>query len=232
MAWGKRRAIACAAAGVALVTVGWILGRVTAPTARRAPSDRADGTARRSTPDRAAEEKTLQLIAAALRAVDKQYVESADEIARLTRRASQDLARAGVRETGFTILLAMGRYAMLAPWQKDRSYARIVAAYVRERPRCASWSEAADVLIERNKPLRWLGTYLVRRVIDGDTIEIEDPGGIRTRVRLRREDAPELDEPGGPEAKAALADRLLGRRVRVVPYARDRYGRLMATVEP
>ena len=73
-------------------------------------------------------------------------------------------------------------------------------------------------------------TYLVRRVIDGDTIEIVDAGGIRTRVRFRRIDAPELDQPGGPEAKAALERRMLGKRVRVTPHARDRYGRLIADV--
>ena len=73
-------------------------------------------------------------------------------------------------------------------------------------------------------------TYVVTKVIDGDTIEITDAGGIRTRVRFRDVDAPELDEPGGPEAKAELEARLLGKRVRVVPHARDRYGRLIAEV--
>ena len=75
-----------------------------------------------------------------------------------------------------------------------------------------------------------MSAYLVRRVIDGDTIEIVDAGGIRTRVRFRRIDAPELDEVGGPEAKAALEKRMLGKRVRVTPHARDRYGRLIADV--
>jgi len=73
-------------------------------------------------------------------------------------------------------------------------------------------------------------TYLVRAVLDGDTLEIEDGAGIRTRVRLRRVDAPELSEPGGPEARDALERRLHGRRVRVTPYARDAYGRLVAEV--
>lgn len=73
-------------------------------------------------------------------------------------------------------------------------------------------------------------TYQVRQVIDGDTIEIVDAGGIRTRVRFRSVDAPELDEPGGLEAKAALEEQLLGQLVHVTPYARDRYGRLIADV--
>ncbi len=72
--------------------------------------------------------------------------------------------------------------------------------------------------------------YLVFDVVDGDTITVEDPWGLRTRVRLRDTDAPELDEPGGREAKAALEEELQGRRVRMISYARDRYGRLIATV--
>ncbi len=73
-------------------------------------------------------------------------------------------------------------------------------------------------------------TYRVRRVIDGDTIEIVDAGGIETLVRFRSIDAPELDEPGGPEAKAALEEKMLGKDVWVTPYTRDRYGRLIADV--
>lgn len=72
--------------------------------------------------------------------------------------------------------------------------------------------------------------YRLYRVIDGDTLEIVDAGGIRTRVRLRSVDAPEMDEPGGPEAKAALKAQLGTGRLRVTPYARDRYGRLIADV--
>jgi endonuclease YncB( thermonuclease family) len=67
--------------------------------------------------------------------------------------------------------------------------------------------------------------------VDGDTLIIEDAGGIRTRVRLRSINAPEMDEPGGPEAKAALEAELLGRRVIVTPHARDKYGRLVADVK-
>jgi len=72
--------------------------------------------------------------------------------------------------------------------------------------------------------------YDVIRVVDGDTIVIEDAAGIQTWIRLRRIDAPEMDEPGGPEAKAALEAAWLGRQVRVTPYARGRYGRTIADV--
>lgn len=74
--------------------------------------------------------------------------------------------------------------------------------------------------------------YLVRRVIDGDTFEVEGPGGARMRCRLRRGDAPERGEPGFEQAKAALESRLLGRRVRLRVHARDSYGRAIVTIEP
>lgn len=73
--------------------------------------------------------------------------------------------------------------------------------------------------------------YRVVGVTDGDTLTVEDGEGVRTRVRLRRIDAPERGEPGWAEAKADLEARLLGRRVRVTSYAHDRYGRLVAEVE-
>jgi len=97
------------------------------------------------------------------------------------------------------------------------------------------WLAAARDLVAAQAAGTWLGggpVYHVRRIIDGDTLEIVDAGGIRTRVRLRRLDAPELDEPGGPHARDALAERLGGQRVQVTPHARDRYGRLIADVEP
>lgn len=72
--------------------------------------------------------------------------------------------------------------------------------------------------------------WRVRRVIDGDTFEVEGPGRVRLRVRLRRKNAPELDEPGGLEAKAALEARIGGKRVRIRAYARDRYGRTIAEI--
>ena len=74
--------------------------------------------------------------------------------------------------------------------------------------------------------------YLVFDIVDGDTITVEDPWGVCTRVRLRDVDAPELDEPGGREAKAALEAELQGRRVRLTAYARDPDGSLVADVSP
>jgi len=72
----------------------------------------------------------------------------------------------------------------------------------------------------------------VVRIVDGDTLMIEIEGTVE-RVRLRRVNAPEMDEPGGPEAKAALQRQFpVGSAVHVTPYARDVYGRLVADVSP
>lgn len=63
-------------------------------------------------------------------------------------------------------------------------------------------------------------------VIDGDTVAKDD-----LRIRLAGIDAPEMDQPGGQDAKTHLR-RLTGRgRVRVKPVETDRYGRLVARLE-
>lgn len=52
------------------------------------------------------------------------------------------------------------------------------------------------------------------RVIDGDTVVVETDSGFNGRmqvhVRLQGVFAPELDEPGGPEAKARLESLVAG----------------------
>lgn len=82
---------------------------------------------------------------------------------------------------------------------------------------CASRPQAADL-------------YLVTRIVDGDTFIARTPEGKSIRCRLRRLNAPELDEPGGPEARDALRDRLLGNRVRLTIHAHDVYGRSVVSV--
>lgn len=61
------------------------------------------------------------------------------------------------------------------------------------------------------------------RVIDGDTLAIG-----RDRIRLQNHNAPELDQPGGPEAKAKLESLTAGKHVTCEPKARDRYARIVA----
>ena len=60
-------------------------------------------------------------------------------------------------------------------------------------------------------------------VVDGDTIVIG-----RERVRIQNFNAPELHQPGGPEAKARMQALTLGKEVHCDGKARDRYGRLVA----
>ncbi len=76
----------------------------------------------------------------------------------------------------------------------------------------------------------------VTLVIDGDTLWVRpDAGrGSSTRpraVRLRDIDAPEICQPWGHEAKAALESRVLHRHVRLRGQATDDYARRVATLE-
>jgi len=70
---------------------------------------------------------------------------------------------------------------------------------------------------------------IVTRVIDGDTLMIQLESGP-IRVRLHAMDAPEMNQPGGPEAKQALIALVRGRAVELQPVEQDRYERLVAVV--
>ena len=75
----------------------------------------------------------------------------------------------------------------------------------------------------------WQGVVL--RVYDGDTLDIlKISDGSRHRIRLADIDAPELDQPGGPEAAAHLRAISLWKVVSVEDVGRDRYKRLLAVV--
>lgn len=69
----------------------------------------------------------------------------------------------------------------------------------------------------------------VTRIVDADTIEVRVATGSM-RVRLHAIDAPELDQPWGPEATQALSRMILGKKVELEPFEQDRYDRLVATV--
>jgi len=74
--------------------------------------------------------------------------------------------------------------------------------------------------------------FRVQRVVDGDTFKVVYDGEP-TSVRILGIDAPELREPGGPEAKAALAGIVGAKVVRLAfpgPRKRDNFGRLLARV--
>jgi micrococcal nuclease len=73
----------------------------------------------------------------------------------------------------------------------------------------------------------WLG--VVTHVSDGDTVWVQPlQGGEAFKVRLEGIDAPEICQPWGPQARAALYAVLQGQVVDVQGHARDNYGRLLA----
>jgi micrococcal nuclease len=81
------------------------------------------------------------------------------------------------------------------------------------------------------------GTFTgrVERVIDGDTIIVRAtlpslPEVELHRIRLADIDAPELKQPHGQEAKAALTAKLLNQSVTVTWTHRGRYRRIIGTV--
>lgn len=91
---------------------------------------------------------------------------------------------------------------------------------------CAAWPAAAGAqggaLVEH--------PATVVHVTDGDTVWVElgDAGllpGGRVKVRIDGIDAPESCQMGGPEARAALAQRLYGRTVRIHLHRQDAYAR-------
>lgn len=69
-------------------------------------------------------------------------------------------------------------------------------------------------------------SYLVKEVIDGDTLVLRDD----IIVRLFSIDAPKLDRCGSQEAKQELERLVLGKTVTVDNQLRDDYGRLLAAV--
>ena len=71
---------------------------------------------------------------------------------------------------------------------------------------------------------------VVAFVIDGDTFIARDAAGYEHRIRLWGLDAPELDERGGPEARALLTRLIDNSDGGVTCYVidEDRYGRTVA----
>jgi endonuclease YncB( thermonuclease family) len=66
-------------------------------------------------------------------------------------------------------------------------------------------------------------------IIDGDTIRVRLSSGPIT-VRLASIDAPEYDQTGGADARAALGRRLKGRQVELEVETQDQYQRVVAFV--
>jgi micrococcal nuclease len=71
---------------------------------------------------------------------------------------------------------------------------------------------------------------IVNHVTDGDTLWLRPAVGAPVQVRIQGLDAPEICQPFGPQARDALAARVLHRSVRVATRARDRYHRTVGNV--
>jgi endonuclease YncB( thermonuclease family) len=79
----------------------------------------------------------------------------------------------------------------------------------------------------------WSAPFEARvvRVKDGDSLVVERVNTQRvSELRLSGIDAPELGQPWGPSARAALRRLVDGRVVTVEVVDRDRYGRLVSNV--
>ncbi len=74
--------------------------------------------------------------------------------------------------------------------------------------------------------------FTVSRVIDGDTIVINDPGSLPAgrQVRLMSVNAPEINLCGGQQSKDFLEKLILGKKVRLEGQLNDHFGRLLALV--
>ena len=80
-------------------------------------------------------------------------------------------------------------------------------------------------------------TAKVQRVVDGDTVYVEDEAGIKFKVRLTGIDAPEQNQPYGLASKYHLSELLLNKLVLLEskpkkgkPYSVDRYNRVLAKI--
>jgi micrococcal nuclease len=71
---------------------------------------------------------------------------------------------------------------------------------------------------------------VVKRVTDGDSFSLDQPGQPPLQVRISNIDAPEICQPWGVEAKAGLEALVLNQTVTVKTAARDKFGRTLATV--
>jgi len=70
----------------------------------------------------------------------------------------------------------------------------------------------------------------VKRVIDGDTLEVNRSINGSRFVRLANVNAPERHQFGGRTATRTLTGMIGGKPVTLTPVARDAYGRVVAEV--
>jgi len=97
------------------------------------------------------------------------------------------------------------------------------------KPRAKASRRSAPKSTRKPEPKPEPRTYLVTRIVDGDTLEL----GNGETVRLAGIDTPEVGECGFEKASNALADLVLGEPVTLgaSDEDRDRYGRLLRYVD-
>ena len=133
-------------------------------------------------------------------------------------RPSCDLCRKPEPQTGSTLNPhRLHREKGLHPHKKPKGMRRSSSRSVRSLLRRQASAPLGG--IERTVDSRHI------QVVDGDTFRYG-----AERVRLRGIDTPELNEPGGQSAKQRLEELLRSGPVRIVPFGRDIYDRLVADV--
>ena len=83
------------------------------------------------------------------------------------------------------------------------------------------------ILISPGLLSEYLDNLELIKVVDGDTIHAEQEGNLY-KIRLLEIDAPEMDQPGGPESKTFLSQLLRDGYVDAEITGKDRYSRYLA----
>lgn len=93
---------------------------------------------------------------------------------------------------------------------------------------CVAWGWCA-ALAASDGPSQAIEARVVR-VVDGDSLWVRPPSGPPLRLRLLGIDAPVICQLHGPQAREALAARVMQQRVRVSLLRKDSYDRWLARV--
>lgn len=68
------------------------------------------------------------------------------------------------------------------------------------------------------------------KIIDGDSFYVKK-AGKKIEIRLYGIDCPEYSQPYSKNAKSFVKEKILHKKVKITPYYKDSYGRLVATVK-
>jgi endonuclease YncB( thermonuclease family) len=99
-----------------------------------------------------------------------------------------------------------------------------------QAPTAKASTKAAKPAPTANAKQPQIFTGQVMAVADGDTITVRTTDFEQIKVRLYGIDAPEKNQPSGPEAGAYLRDMVLGKTVTITEIDVDRYSRTVGLV--